>query len=160
MGILPGVADMLMQAIDNGVDAGGFTINRLMELFFAEAIRGYMIRGGAESQGWFRGLADPKVCAAMSLVHEDSGRAWSVATLAAKVGISPSRFAARFKEATGRTVISYVSLWRMHVATRMLRNDSCHLSDIAEAVGYESFPAFSRAFKKIVGVPPSSWRKI
>jgi AraC-like DNA-binding protein len=118
-----------------------------------------MIRDGAKTQGWFRGLADAKIGEALSLVHEDPAKAWSVAALASHVDISPSRFAARFREATGQSVISYVSQWRMHVATNLMQDGAYTLSEIAEKVGYESFPAFSRAFKKIVGIAPSSWQR-
>jgi AraC-like DNA-binding protein len=30
---------------------------------------------------------------------------------------------------------------------------------IAAEIGYESEAAFSRAFKKMMGVPPSAWRQ-
>jgi len=49
--------------------------------------------------------------------------------------------------------------WRMQLASNLLRSTSEGLAVIAERVGYESEAAFSRAFKKSVGVPPGVWRQ-
>ena len=54
--------------------------------------------------------------------------------------------------------MQYVTRWRMHVALTWLRADNAALSDLARRLGYRSEAAFSRAFKKLVGSPPSQWR--
>jgi AraC-like DNA-binding protein len=51
----------------------------------------------------------------------------------------------------------YLALWRMQLASRLLA-DGRRLAVVAEAVGYESEAAFSRAFKKLVGTSPGMWR--
>jgi AraC-like DNA-binding protein len=48
-------------------------------------------------------------------------------------------------------------MWRMQLAARML-TDRKPVAMVAGEVGYESEAAFSRAFKKLVGQPPSTWR--
>jgi hypothetical protein len=68
----------------------------------------------------------------------------------------PSRVAIR--EATGQSMMAYVSRWRMVVACRLLTATGLGLSDIAVEVGYTDVAAFSRAFKAIVGVSPAKWR--
>lgn len=53
----------------------------------------------------------------------------------------------------------YLTNWRMQVASQRLRNTNASLAQIADAVGYESEAAFSRAFKKAFGTAPASWRR-
>lgn len=155
--MLAGVAWMLAHEIDRQALAG-FTVGRLLELFCAEAIRAYLRDGGAHQTGWFKGLADPRIADALGRVHAEPGRAWTVDELASGASLSPSRFAARFKAATGIPVMTYVSRWRANVACRLLQDASLSLSEIAGKVGYESQPAFSRAFRAQIGQPPAAWR--
>jgi hypothetical protein len=51
-----------------------------------------------------------------------------------------------------------LALWRMQLAARLLV-DGGQVAAVASAVGYESEAAFSRAFKKLVGEAPATWRK-
>ena len=52
----------------------------------------------------------------------------------------------------------YLAQWRMQVAGRLLRDTQAKLLEVALGVGYESEAAFSRAFKRAVGVAPGAWR--
>ena len=51
-----------------------------------------------------------------------------------------------------------IALWRMQLASRLLIGGG-PVAEVAGAVGYESEAAFSRAFKKLVGQAPATWRK-
>jgi AraC-like DNA-binding protein len=155
--MLAGVAGMLAHEIDQGA-FGGFAASRLLELFYAEAVRAYQRGEGALRTGWFKGLADPRIGEAIRRVHAAPGDAWSVETLASAVALSPSRFAARFREVTGQSVMGYVARWRANTACRLLRETAWPLAAIAGRVGYDSLPAFSRAFKAQLGQPPAAWR--
>jgi AraC-like DNA-binding protein len=137
----------------------GFTAQRLLEVLFAEAIRAFQQTRGDDEAGWFRGLSDPKVSDAVRHVHSEPGADWSVEALATRVALSPSRFAARFRETMGESVMGYVSRWRANVACRLLRETDLPMDEVAARVGYESVPAFSRAFKVLVGSPPAHWRR-
>jgi AraC-like DNA-binding protein len=53
----------------------------------------------------------------------------------------------------------YLAKWRMLIASELLSNGSANIARIAADIGYESEAAFSRAFKKMIGVPPSAWRR-
>jgi AraC-like DNA-binding protein len=155
--MLAGVAWMLAHELDRGA-LGGFTAARVIELFCAEAIRAFQRTAGANGAGWFKGLADARISEAIRRIHAAPSEPWSVDSLAAAVALSPSRFAARFREMMGRSVMSYVAAWRANVACRMLRESKLGLGEIAGRVGYESLPAFSRAFKAQLGQAPAAWR--
>lgn len=83
-----------------------FTTARLIEIFCAEAVRAYRSNAGATTKGWFRGLSDPRLAAAIAAVHEDPAAPWTVASLADLAALSPSRFAARFRNSLGETVLA------------------------------------------------------
>jgi hypothetical protein len=74
--------------------------------------------------------------------------------------MSRSAFAARFTALVGEPVMHYVARWRMHVASTWLRERDARIADVAGRLGYQSEAAFSRAYKRFVGVPPGSARRI
>jgi AraC-like DNA-binding protein len=53
----------------------------------------------------------------------------------------------------------YLAKWRMQIASGLLSGGNSNIADVAAEVGYGSEAAFSRAFKKMVGIPPSAWRR-
>jgi AraC-like DNA-binding protein len=55
--------------------------------------------------------------------------------------------------------MQYLRQLRMQVASRLLLQGGAKIVSVAAAVGFESEAAFSRAFKKCVGVPPDEWRR-
>lgn len=138
--------------------AGGeVVLARLSELMFVEVVREHVAsRDGAE-RGWLSGLRDEVVGRALGALHGRPAHPWTLDELAQKVGASRSVLAARFMDFVGVPPIQYLAQWRMQLAGTLLAGPST-LGAIAEAVGYGSEAAFSRAFKKIVGVPPATWR--
>jgi AraC-like DNA-binding protein len=108
--------------------------------------------------GWLAGLRDPFVGRALSAFHRDPARAWTIETLARAVGLSRSAFAERFTQFVGQPLLQYLTNWRMQLAANHLLSGTESVAVIANRVGYDSEAAFSRAFKKAVGAPPSRWR--
>jgi AraC-like DNA-binding protein len=92
----------------------------------------------------------------MSLVHRDPARPWSVASLARETAMSRSAFAARFTELVGEPVMRYVTRWRMHVALDWMQHDDVAVAELAARLGYDSEAAFSRAFKRTIGLSPGA----
>jgi AraC-like DNA-binding protein len=64
----------------------------------------------------------------------------------------------KFAELVGEAPMQYLAGWRMHLARRMLRESNIGVAELAARVGYESEAAFSRAFRRAVGMPPATWR--
>jgi len=131
---------------------------RLSELMFVEAIRRYLETLPPAQTGWLAGLRDPVVGQALSALHGQSSEAWTVERLARLVGLSRSVFAERFTDMVGQPPMQYLALWRMQLASRLLVEGG-QVAAVACAVGYESEAAFSRAFKKLVGQAPATWRR-
>jgi AraC-like DNA-binding protein len=82
-----------------------------------------------------------------------------LASLADEVAMSRSAFAARFTELVGEPAMQYVTRWRMHVALTWLKEDEAPLGDLAGRLGYQSEAAFSRAFKRFIGISPGAARR-
>jgi AraC-like DNA-binding protein len=139
---------------------GGETIiTRLADILIIQAIRSWIQEDPAAQTGWLGALQDRQIGHAIALIHRDPARPWSVASLANEVAMSRSAFAARFTERVGEPVMHYVARWRMHVALTWLREDSAALGEMASRLGYQSEAAFSRAFKRFIGVSPGSVRR-
>jgi len=138
---------------------GGTTIlGKLSELVFIEVVRRYVEFQAAETGGWFAALADPCTGGAIRLIHANPRRPWTLADLAREVGVSRTILIEHFNTYLGFPPMTYLCNWRMQIAAGMLTNGSQPLVRIAEEVGYQSEAAFSRAFKRFTGVPPSEWR--
>ena len=131
---------------------------RLSELMFVEAIRRYLETLSPAQTGWLAGLRDPVAGQALAALHGQPREPWTVERLARLVGLSRSVFAERFTEMVGHPPMQYLALWRMQLASRLLVEGG-HVAAVAGAVGYESEAAFSRAFKKLVGQAPATWRR-
>jgi AraC-like DNA-binding protein len=67
--------------------------------------------------------------------------------------------AERFVHYIGRPPMQYLRRLRMQLASRLLCEGDAKVASVAATVGFESEAAFSRAFKKCVGVSPDRWRR-
>ena len=131
---------------------------RLSELMFIEAIRQYLASLPPEHTGWLAGLRDVTVGRALAVLHERPAERWTLERLARAAGVSRSVLAERFAHFVGLPPMQYLAQWRMQLGARMLAEGEAKVGAVALEVGYDSEAAFSRAFKKIVGVPPAAWR--
>jgi len=138
---------------------GEGVLGRLSELMFLHVVRRYLEGLPPEQTDWLSGLRDEPVGRALAALHRNPARAWTLQALAREAGISRSVLAERFAQFVGHPPIEYLTSWRMQLAANQLRSSTESVAEIANRVGYESEAAFSRAFKKAVGAPPSEWRK-
>jgi len=133
-------------------------LDRLLDLLLIAALRQWASRPGTQPPGWYRAQTDPVVGPALRLLHDDPAAEWTVAGLAAAVGISRAACARRFTELVGVPPMTYLTRWRLELAARSLERTSRGVADIAADVGYESEAAFNRAFKREFGQPPGRYR--
>lgn len=147
-----------MESTDKRAGGEG-VLARLSELMFIVVVRRYIESLPAEQGGWLAGLRDPFIGKALSLMHGNPARDWTIEELAREIGLSRSVLAERFCELVGLPPMLYLSKWRMQIASSLLSAGNVNIAQIAAEIGYGSEAAFSRAFKKLVGVPPSAWRR-
>lgn len=138
---------------------GEVVLGRLSELLFVEVVRRYAETLDAGRSDWLSGLRDPNVGVAITALHREPQREWTVQSLARQAGLSRSVLAERFTQFVGVPPMQYLASWRMQLAANELRVSNDSVATIANRVGYESEAAFSRAFTKSMGEPPSTWRK-
>jgi AraC-like DNA-binding protein len=145
-------------AESKGRMGGASMLGRISELMFVDVIRRHLESLPAERTNWLSGLRDAYVGRALMALHSDPSRDWTLEALAQEAALSRSAFAERFNQYVGHPPMQYLTNWRMQLATNYLRNGTETIASVANRVGYDSEAAFSRAFKKAVGAPPSEWR--
>ncbi|MFJ4364894.1 AraC family transcriptional regulator [Streptomyces chartreusis] len=133
-------------------------LDRLLDLLVIAALRAWFSRPQAEAPAWYAALADPVVGRVLRLVQDDPALPWTVASLAAKAGVSRAALARRFTELVGEPPMTYLTEWRMALAADALRDTDDTLDAIARRVGYGSAFALSSAFKRVYGVSPQEHR--
>ncbi|MCB8882443.1 helix-turn-helix transcriptional regulator [Acidisoma cellulosilytica] len=136
---------------------GGATVrSRLGEVIVVLAIRRAIDRGvGA---GLLAGLAHPTLHRSLVAMHDDPGRAWTVAELAALAEMSRGHFIARFRDVVGQTPTAYLTAWRLTLGRQALLSDAS-VKTVAFRSGFGSAAAFSRAFSRQFGYAPKTVRE-
>ena len=132
---------------------------RLAELVIVEALSRYVHWLPPGGKGWLAGLNDRYVGRALALVHGRPAEPWTVERLGRQVGLSRSALAERFSDVMGEPIFAFLTRWRLQVAAEFLLATRRPVEAIAHEAGYESAGAFSVAFKRVFGKPPSIWRR-
>jgi AraC-like DNA-binding protein len=156
------IAQFIRFAVSEAADkhAGSESVlTKLSELMFIDVVRRYLENLPAEQAGWLAGLRDPLVGKALSLMHAKPAHDWTLEELGKQAGVSRSVLAERFTHFVGIPPMQYLAKWRMQIAAELLTGGSANVAGIASQVGYASEAAFSRAFKKMIGVAPSVRRR-
>lgn len=83
----------------------------------------------------------------------------SVSSVARDLGISEGHLSHVFKKETSRTLGSYLTDYRIHMAMELLRDCRNKVYEVAEQVGYRDITYFSSTFKRVVGLSPSEYQK-
>lgn len=130
-------------------------LERLLQLLLIEALRSNA--AGLETPGLLRGLSDRQLGPVIRLLHETPSKSWTVHELASAASLSRSVFFDRFQKQTGMSPMEYLLSWRMALAKDMLQRGDGGIKEIARRVGYRSASAFSVAFSKFTGLPPSQY---
>jgi len=133
-------------------------LDRLLDLLLVAALRTSFSRSGADVPAWYRAYSDAVVGPALRMMHNDPSHQWSVASLAAGVGVSRAALARRFNEHVGEPPMSYLTGWRLALAADLLLEPDATVGWVAGQVGYGSPFTFSTAFKRAHGVSPRAYR--
>jgi AraC-like DNA-binding protein len=135
----------------------GMILERLVEILLIEALRA--APADDNRPGLLRGLADPRLAAALRRMHGDIAHSWTIGGLAQAAAMSRSAFFDRFVRMVGLRPMEYLQSWRMAVAKDLLRRGGLALDEVAGRVGYGSASTFSTAFSRHVGMPPGRYMR-
>ncbi len=130
-------------------------LNRLFELVMIQLLR-HIMASSSLSSGMMAGLADLRLARAVTLMHDQPAKPWSVAELASAASMSRASFAAQFNKVVGQTPADYLLSWRVSLTQKRLR-EGRPIALIADEVGYDSPSALARAFRRKTGVSPREW---
>jgi AraC-like DNA-binding protein len=133
-------------------------LDRLLDLLLVSALRSWFDDPQAAAPAWCRALDDPVAGEALRLLHDAPARPWTVAEVAAEVGVSRAALARRFTALVGEPPIAYLAGLRIALAADLLRGTDHTVDTIARKVGYANAFALSVAFKRLRGVRPSDHR--
>lgn len=132
--------------------------HRMAELLLIELLRTVMVKRPAGTSGWLNGLGSPSIAAAMTALHQDPQRRWTLETLAHEARLSRSQFSALFTRLVGHSAMAYVEGVRIQWATEAIMRGMA-LKQVSDALGYATPYGFHKAFVRQLGLPPGEWRK-
>lgn len=138
--------------------ATGVVLQRLADVLFVLALRSVNTSGQCKGPS-LPALADPRIYEVLNLMHARVADPWTVVSLAKRANMSRSGFAARFTELVGEPPLHYLARWRVTRAAELLRDGDEKIETVANLVGYDNLPAFSRAFKRWLGESPAIYRR-
>ena len=130
---------------------------KMSEVIFVQALRTFIEQDGAQHIG-LAAFADPQLARALTAFHAEIERDWSVESLAREAGLSRTGFATQFSAKMGLTPMQYLTGWRIQIACQELLTERGSVAEVAARVGYASESAFSRVFKKEIGMTPAAYR--
>jgi AraC-like DNA-binding protein len=133
-------------------------LDRLLDLLLIATLRAWFSRPEAQAPAWYRANGDPVVGRALRMLRNNPAHPWTVATLAAEVGVSRAALARRFTGLVGEPPMAFLTNWRLALAADLLREPDTTVGHVAVQVGYGSAFALSTAFKRVRGISPKKHR--
>ncbi|MFD7310789.1 cupin domain-containing protein [Promicromonospora sp. NPDC059942] len=149
---------MLGRELSHPQLAGRAVLNSLVDVLLVQLVRAWLPTRSEPHGTWLGVLADPLVHKAMEQLHAEPALPWTTTRLAHALGVSRATLSRRFVAAVGQTPAAYLTQWRLDLAAVRLRGSRDPVESVATAVGYQSVPAFSRAFARSRGMTPGRYR--
>lgn len=150
----------VFEELGSGRIGAAAVVTRLADILFMQAVHAYLDENiDLAESGWLAALRDKQIGQALVLLHDKPHQSWTVAELADRVALSRSAFAARFTQLVGEPPLRYLTRLRLNAASARLRSGNDKLRVIADTAGYDSVPAFAKAFKRHLGVTPGEYRR-
>jgi AraC-like DNA-binding protein len=136
----------------------GAVLDRLLDLLLIAVLRAWLARPQAKAPAWYRAHSHPVVGRALRTLNDNPASPWTVASLAAEIGVSPAALARQFTELVGEPPMTYLTGWRLALAADLLREPDATVGAVTRQVGYGSAFALSTAFKRVRGISPLEHR--
>jgi AraC-like DNA-binding protein len=133
-------------------------LSRLAELLLFYALRGAALDGAAQLHGLFTLTREPAMARVVAAIAGAPQRAWSTEDMAAVAHMSRASFHRHFALLSGMTPAALLLHVRVRLACERLRQGQS-VEQAADAVGYQSVSAFTRAFTRVTGLSPAAWKR-
>lgn len=96
---------------------------------------------------------------AIRIMHERfADPALSITDVAEAVGLSSNYFSTSFRNIVGAPPLEYLRRLRVDEAKYLLMNSPLTVSEVAQRTGFRGLEYFTKVFRKVEGVPPTTWR--
>lgn len=152
----------LAEALENEASqprmGSGAVVSGLIQVVMDHAVRHHVTSLNGQASVWLKAMMSPEIGPALTAIHSEPGKPWTVQALAEKCAMSRSTFAERFTTTVGEPPLKYLTEYRFHRAADMLCRSRLPIKEISARVGYESLAAFSNAFKRATGNSPAAYR--
>jgi AraC-like DNA-binding protein len=149
--------DRMLREMRDPQPGGTLIAQQVAYTLLVEALRLHLADDLQRGTGWLAALADKRMRAALSCIHREPARAWTLEELARAVGMSRTAFAQAFKKTVGTSPMDYLTRWRMTLAANRMLEGGETVSSMAPALGYQSESAFTAAFKRQWGASPREY---
>lgn len=149
---------LIMAESDGEAPGRDVLVDKLADALFVYVLRRAVAHGTGRA-GLLRGLEDERLGPLLLELHERSAEPWTLARMATAVHLSRAAFVRRFQAVVGMPPAHYLAAWRMHQALSGLTEQGMTVTAAAQRAGYITEAAFSRAFKRHFGYPPSAARR-
>jgi AraC-like DNA-binding protein len=149
--------DLLSAELANSRHGASVIVPALIDALLLLILREW-IEHEATDGHWAVALKSPAILPALRAIHTRPQHSWTVEELAQECGLSRATFAVKFRTGVGMPPLTYLTWWRMTIASRELRTTRDTIAAIAWRAGYTSEFAFSKAFKREFDASPHSYR--
>jgi AraC-like DNA-binding protein len=153
------LVDLLATEARLGTEGSGAVSARLSEALFIVLVRAWSKTHEEDGWKWMKALSDPRIAAALGVMHRTPAEEHTLSALARVAGMSRSVFAERFRELVGEAPMQYLIRWRLYLASVMLRETDMSVGEIAARIGYESEASLTKAFTLRMRKPPGAYRR-
>lgn len=157
--VVESLIELIAAEVDGHSPGAETVVARLTDVLVIYVLRDYVARLPSGEVGWLGALRDAEIGHALGLIHAEPQRSWTAQRLASAVGLSRSALFSRFKALVGESPAQYLTRWRIHLATRLLREEGASVTATARRVGYATDAAFSNAFVRVMNVRPGAYQK-
>ena len=149
----------LLWEVANSPTCQQMTLNNLLSALLSD-LYSLDVSGDASHAAETPTAAERLMQRFFDLLAESDGTVRSVKAFADRLCVSPNHLSAVVKQQSGQTVMQLLNAHTVLHAKILLRHSTLPLADIADRLGFENPPAFSRFFKRETGVTASSVRNM
>lgn len=127
--------------------------------FFSDVksyINGLLLNIFSNSELLFMGNYSSMVQRTIYYIMDNYSKNISIEELAKNVYVTPQYLMRIFKKETGKTIINFITDYRINEAIRLIKLKQYKIYEVSEMVGYNDVRHFCRVFKSKTGFPPTS----